>query len=84
LLSYLSIIIGRIIAIIQGDKGRNESRIYLKVATIYYSKGRWLPNVRRYMERSMLVWYMVDMAVCEDGGVELLGWNIVVQRKGPL
>jgi hypothetical protein len=32
----------------------------------------------------MVVWYMVDMVVCEDGGVHLLGWNIVVQRKGPL
>jgi hypothetical protein len=36
------------------------------------------------MERTMVVWYMVDMGVCEDGGVELLGWNIVVQRKRPL
>jgi hypothetical protein len=36
------------------------------------------------MERTMVVWYMVDMGVCEDGGVELLGSNIVVQRKRPL
>ncbi len=45
----------------------------MKVGSIYYSKGHWLPNVRRYMERSMVVWYMVDMGVFEDGGVELLG-----------
>jgi hypothetical protein len=31
-----------------------------------------------------VAWYMVDMGVCEEGGIELLGWNIVVQRKGPL
>ncbi len=36
------------------------------------------------MERSMVVWYMVYMSVCEEGGVELLHWNIIVQRKGPL
>jgi hypothetical protein len=27
---------------------------------------------------------MVDMGVCEEGGGELMGWNIIVQRKGPL
>jgi hypothetical protein len=37
-----------------------------------------------YFSRSMVVWYMVDMGVCEERGVELLGWNIIVQRKGPL
>jgi len=70
--------------VIYDDKDRNESRICLKVATIYYCKGCWLPNVKKDMERSMVVWYMVYMRVCEEGGVELLRWNIIVQRKGPL
>jgi hypothetical protein len=37
-----------------------------------------------YFSRSMVVWYMVDMGVCEEGGIKLLGWNIIVQRKRPL